>query len=215
MSELCAPAADLQFLTGCRAEIDGAEAYITCSGYTGEDGFEISLPANASENVARRLLAMDAVQPIGLGARDSLRLEAGLCLYGHELTTDIDLVQAGLVWTIGKARRPDGERPGGFPGAETIFAGMENKPPLARVGLRVESKRPVREGQVVLDESGREVGEICSAAYGASVGGPIAMAYIARELSVPGTSLSVTVRDKQIPVSVSALPFNPHRYHRG
>ena len=215
MSELCAPAADLQFLTGCRAEIDGAEAYITCSGYTGEDGFEISLPANASENVARRLLAMDAVQPIGLGARDSLRLEAGLCLYGHELTTDIDLVQAGLVWTVGKARRPDGKRPGGFPGAETIFAGMENKPPLARVGLRVESKRPVREGQVVLDETGRQVGEICSAAYGASVGGPIAMAYIARELAVPGTSLAVTVRDKQIPVSVAALPFNPHRYHRG
>ncbi len=215
MSELYAPAADLQFLTGCRAEIDGAEAYITCSGYTGEDGFEISLPGDASEGVARRLLAIDAVQPIGLGARDSLRLEAGLCLYGHELTTDIDPVQAGLVWTIGKARRPDGARPGGFPGAETIFAGMENKPPLARVGLKVESKRPVREGQVVLDESGRQVGEICSAAYGASVGGPVAMAYITRELAVPGTPLSVTVRDKQIPVSVSALPFNPHRYHRG
>ncbi|MEZ5504131.1 MAG: glycine cleavage system aminomethyltransferase GcvT [Halioglobus sp.] len=215
MRSFCAPAAQLVFMQGCRGVVDGTEVYITCSGYTGEDGFEISAPAAAAERLARRLLDADPVRAIGLGARDSLRLEAGLCLYGHELTTEIDPVQAGLAWSISKSRRPEGVRPGGFPGAETIFQHMRDKPALCRVGLRVDGKRPVREGQVILDNSGRQVGEISSACYGASVGGPIAMAYIERTLAQPGTSLLAVVRDKPLPVSVTTLPFIPQRYFRG
>lgn len=215
MAQLCPAAADLVFMQGCNTSIDGVELYVTCSGYTGEDGFEISVAAGDVEALARRLLASDQVEPIGLGARDSLRLEAGLCLYGHELTTDIDPVQAGLVWSISKARRPQGARPGGFPGAEFIFERMENKPPLRRVGLSVEGKRPVRDGQTVVDSEGKPVGEICSAGYGASVGGPIAMAYVQRELGEPDTALAVDVRGKLLPVTVTRMPFSPQRYYRG
>jgi aminomethyltransferase len=215
MRGLYPAAADLVFMQGCPGVIDGVEVYITCSGYTGEDGFEISVPAAAAAALARRLLATEPVRPIGLGARDSLRLEAGLCLYGHELTPSIDPVQAGLVWSISKSRRADGARAGGFPGASVIFQRMADKPALSRVGLRVDGKRPVREGQAILDLSGRAVGEICSACYGASVGGPIAMAYIARELAQPGTKLLVGVKDKQLPVTVTAMPFSPQRYYRG
>jgi aminomethyltransferase len=202
-------------MQGCRIDLDGVDAYITCSGYTGEDGFELSVPAAAAESVARRLLDADPVEAIGLGARDSLRLEAGLCLYGHELTTGIDPVQAGLGWSIGKARRSGGERSGGFPGSDYILGLLDNAPPLARVGLRVEGKRPVREGCAVHDDSGRQVGEVCSAGYGASIGGPIAMAYIERDLSAPGTRLSVAVRDNPLPVTVAKLPFVTQRYFRG
>jgi len=215
MHSLCPAAADLVFMQGCAATIDGADVYISCSGYTGEDGFEISVPAAAAEALARRLLDFDAVQPIGLGARNSLRLEAGLCLYGHELATDIDPVQAGLAWSLSKSRRVGGERPGGFPGADVILPRLEKKPPLRRVGLAVDGKRPMREGQAVMDQQGRQIGEICSACYGASVGGPIAMAYIERELGEPGTQLLVAVRDKQLPVTVTPMPFSPQRYYRG
>ena len=215
MGTLCPAAAQLTFMHGCAAQVDGVDVYITCSGYTGEDGFEISVPAAAAEALARRLLAFEAVEPIGLGARDSLRLEAGLCLYGHELSTGIDPVQAGLVWSISKSRREGADRAGGFPGAEVIFRRMVDKPALCRVGLTVDGKRPVREGQAVLDESGRQVGEVCSACYGASVGGPIAMAYIERALGAAGTKLLVAVRDKQVPVTVTPMPFTPQRYFRG
>jgi aminomethyltransferase len=136
-------------------------------------------------------------------------------LYGHELNTGIDPVQAGLLWSISKSRRADGERPGGFPGAEVIFQRILDKPALRRVGLVVEGKRPVRDGQVVRDEQGEEVGTICSAGFGASFGSPIAMAYIARELGEPGTRLQVSVRDKLLPVTVTAMPFTPQRYYRG
>lgn len=215
MAELCPAAAQLVFMTGTRAELDGVPVYITCSGYTGEDGFEISVPAHAAEGLARRVLGFDRVGPIGLGARDSLRLEAGLCLYGHELNEDIDPVQAGLLWSISRARRPDGIRPGGFPGADVIFDRMVNKPALRRVGLAVDGKRPVREGQAVIDAAGTVVGEICSAAFGASYGGPIAMAYLQREFGEPGTALAVDVRGKSLPVTVTRMPFCPQRYFRG
>ena len=215
MRTLCPAAAELVFMQGCHATIGGIEVYITCSGYTGEDGFEISAPAAGVEALARGLLAVEAVQAVGLGARDSLRLEAGLCLYGHELTTEIDPVQAGLMWSISKARRADGARAGGFPGAGVIFERMVDKPGLRRVGLAVEGRRPVRDGQSVMDEQGQRVGEICSACYGATVGGPIAMAYITRELGEPGTKLMVAGRDKVIPVTVTRMPFTPQRYYRG
>jgi aminomethyltransferase len=215
MAQLCPAAADLVFMTGCATRIDDVEVYVTCSGYTGEDGFEISAPAASAEALARRLLAFEQVEPIGLGARDSLRLEAGLCLYGHELSTTIDPVQAGLLWSVSKVRRADGERAGGFPGAEVIFERIANSTPLRRVGLTVMGKRPVREGQQVLDASGKVVGEVCSACYGASVGGPIAMAYIERGLGEPGTALTVDVRGKSVPVTVTRMPFSPQRYYRG
>jgi aminomethyltransferase len=215
MRDLCPAAAELVFMQGLRATIAGIEVYITSSGYTGEDGFEISAPAAGADALARALLAVEPVRAIGLGARDSLRLEAGLCLYGHELTTEIDPVQAGLMWSISKARRADGARPGGFPGADIILRRMVDKPPLRRVGLTVEGRRPVRGGQPVMDDQGRQVGEICSAGYGASVGGPIAMAYIARELGEPGTKLAVGVRDKLLPVTVTRMPFSPQNYYRG
>ena len=215
MRSVFPPAADLVFLQGCAGVIDGIEVYISCSGYTGEDGFEISIPAESAERIARQLLSAEQVRPVGLGARDSLRLEAGLCLYGHELTTEIDPVQAGLAWSISKSRRADGARAGGFPGAEVILDRLVNKPDLCRVGLTVNGKRPVRDGQSVQDASGRVVGEVCSACYGASVGGPIALAYIERELGQPGTNLQVVVRDKQVPVTVTPLPFSPQRYYRG
>jgi aminomethyltransferase len=215
MGSLCPEAAGLVFMQGCRAQICGARAYVTCSGYTGEDGFEISLAADRAEAVARALLEVEAVQPVGLGARDSLRLEAGLCLYGHELTADIDPVQAGLMWSISKARRSDGSRPGGFPGAETILERMENKPSLCRVGLVADGKRPLREGQEVLDAGGSRLGDISSACYGASLGKPIGMAYLEREAGRPGTALQVAVRDKLLPVTVTAMPFVPQRYYRG
>lgn len=215
MRQLCPAAADLVFMQGCTAAIDGVEVYITCSGYTGEDGFELSVPAAHAPALARRLLAMAPVQAIGLGARDSLRLEAGLCLYGHELTPDIDPVQAGLVWSISRARRADGERPGGFPGADEIFRRMAAGAPLRRVGLAVQGKRPVREGQAVLDAAGRQVGTICSACFGASVGRPIAMAYVERAAGEPGAALSVDVRGTILPVTVTRMPFTPQRYYRG
>ncbi|MEH6582436.1 MAG: glycine cleavage system aminomethyltransferase GcvT [Halioglobus sp.] len=215
MRELCPEAADLVFMSGCAAELEGVEVYISCSGYTGEDGFEISIPAASAEALASRLLGFRQVSPIGLGARDSLRLEAGLCLYGHELDAETDPVQAGLLWSISKARRSGGERAGGFPGAETIFQRINDSTPLRRVGLKVEGKRPVREGQAVKNNAGEQVGEICSAGFGASVGGPIAMAYINRELGEPGTELSVDVRGKLLAVTVTRMPFSPQRYFRG
>ncbi len=215
MRRLCPAAAELVFMQGCATTLDGVQVYITCSGYTGEDGFEISVPAAQAPALARRLLDIEAVEPVGLGARDSLRLEAGLCLYGHELTADIDPVQAGLLWSISRVRRPGGERAGGFPGAAVIFQKMEDGSPLRRVGLTVQGKRPVRDGQAVLDAQGRQVGSVCSACYGASVGGPIAMAYIERGLGEPGTELNVDVRGKLVPVTVTPMPFIPQRYFRG
>jgi aminomethyltransferase len=215
MRGLCPQAAELVFMQGCAASLEGVDVYITCSGYTGEDGFEISAPAASAEALARRLLAAEQVAPIGLGARDSLRLEAGLCLYGHELREDIDPVQAGLVWSISKARRPDGARPGGFPGDQVIFRRIADGAPLRRVGLLVDGKRPVRDGQTVIGAAGDRVGEICSACYGASVGGPIAMAYVRRDQGEPGTKLSVDVRGNLVPVTVTRMPFTSQRYYRG
>lgn len=215
MRKLCPDAAQLVFMQGCPAVIDGVDVYITCSGYTGEDGFEISVPGGAAAALARRLLDIEPVQPIGLGARDSLRLEAGLCLYGHELTAQIDPVQAGLLWSISAARREGGVRAGGFPGAQPIFQQIRDKPAVTRVGLKVDGKRPVREGQAVMDETGRLVGKICSGGYGASVGGPIAMAYIERALAEPGTRLLAGAQDKPQAVVVTAMPFTPRRYFRG
>ncbi|MEP5766071.1 MAG: glycine cleavage system aminomethyltransferase GcvT [Halieaceae bacterium] len=208
-------AASLVFMNGCHATLDGQDVYVTCSGYTGEDGFELSIPAAAADAVARRLLAHPGVEAIGLGARDSLRLEAGLCLYGHELSEDISPVQACVMWSVSKARRVDGERAGGFPGADNIFEQAATGVARRRVGLQVAGKRPVREGQLVLDAAGEEVGVITSACVGVTLGAPIAMAMVDADLREPGTELSVDVRGKLLPVTVSKTPFVPQRYYRG
>ncbi|MFK7830370.1 MAG: glycine cleavage system aminomethyltransferase GcvT [Congregibacter sp.] len=207
--------ASLVFMQGLHAEFEGESVYVTCSGYTGEDGFEVSVPAAKAEPLARALLADTRVQPIGLGARDSLRLEAGLCLYGHELSPTITPVEARLTWALGKARRPGGERAGGYPGAERIAGQLSDGAERVRVGLRVLGKRPVREGQSVLNADGKVIGEITSGGFGASVDMPIAMAMIHTAEASPGEELAVDVRGKPLPVTVSKLPMVPQRYFRG
>jgi aminomethyltransferase len=205
----------LSFMSGGWFNWEGTEIYVTCSGYTGEDGFELSVPDAVAEAVARRLLSDERVAPVGLGARDSLRLEAGLCLYGHELDEATTPVAAGLMWSIAKTRRADGARAGGFPGADAIFAAAADGPAQRRTGLRVEGKRPVREGQPVLDSAGKVVGSVTSACFAATLGAPIAMAMVDVASREPGTGLAVEVRGKQLPVTVCPMPFVPQRYFRG
>ena len=186
-------------------------AFVSRSGYTGEDGFEISLPADEAEAFARRLLADPDVASIGLGARDSLRLEAGLCLYGHELDETIDPIEAGLAWSIQKRRRLEG----GFPGAARVQAALVAGPARKRVGLRPDGRAPAREGAEIVDASGAEIGRITSGGFGPSVGAPIAMGYVASSAAASGTPVSLMVRGKPLAARVSPLPFHPHAYHRG
>jgi aminomethyltransferase len=185
--------------------------HISRSGYTGEDGFEISMSAKAAASLADTLLVMPEVKPIGLGARDSLRLEAGLCLYGHDIDTSTSPVEAGLTWSIGKRRRTEG----GFPGAERILRELAEGTARKRVGLLPEGRAPAREGAVIAARDGRAVGAVTSGGFGPSVGGPIAMGTVETALATPGTELTLMVRDKAIPAKVVPLPFVPHRYVRG
>jgi len=215
MARLAPAATGLVFMTGAAVEIDGTPCFVTRSGYTGEDGFEISAPAERAEALARRLLAEDAVAPVGLGARDSLRLEAGLCLYGHDIDTQTTPVEAGLTWALSKARRAEGARPGGYPGAETILRQLAEGVRRRRVGLRPAGRVPVRDGAPLLDESGRAVGRVTSGGFGPSVGGPVAMGYVETALAKPGTRLVATVRDKPQEIEVVRLPFVAPNYHRG
>ena len=215
MARLAPAAVELVFMTGRRMDVGGFECFVTRSGYTGEDGFEISAPADGGEALARRLLAEEEVAPIGLGARDSLRLEAGLCLYGHDIDETTTPVEGALRWALSKARRPEGARPGGYPGAEAIFAQLAGGPPRRRVGLRPEGRAPVREGTELVDEEGRSVGRVTSGGFGPTVGGPVAMGYVEVGLAGAGTRLQALVRGKAQPVEVSRLPFVEPRYFRG
>jgi aminomethyltransferase len=189
------------------------DLWISRSGYTGEDGYEISVPEAAAEGFARDLLARPGVLPIGLGARDSLRLEAGLCLYGHDLDETTSPVEAGLTWAIQKVRRSGGAREGGFPGAERILRELAEGPVRQRMGLRPEGRAPMREGTVLLNGES-EVGTISSGGYGPSVEAPIAMAYLPRGLTAPGTRLDGDVRGRRLPVTVCDMPFHPTSYKR-
>lgn len=207
--------ARLRFMHGATFDFHGEGLFISCSGYTGEDGFELSGSGEATEALARRLLGETAVAPAGLGARDSLRLEAGLCLYGHELSARITPIEAGLGWSIGRARRPGGAREGGYPGAAVIGEQLQRGVARRRVGLRVHGRRPVREGQRVMSARGALVGEVTSGAFGASLGAPVAMAFVDADSAQPGSRLSVEVRGKPLAVTVSRLPFVPPRYFRG
>jgi aminomethyltransferase len=190
--------------------VAGAPAIVSRSGYTGEDGFEISLAAGDAEHVARKLLGEPEVLPVGLGARDTLRLEAGLCLYGHDIDETTNPIEADLAWTIGKRRKLARD----FPAAERIMGELINGPRRKRVGLMLKDKTPAREGAELVDGIGTVAGRITSGGFGPSTGGPIAMGYVAADYAGDGMELAAIVRGQPRPAVVSPLPFVPHRYVR-
>ncbi|MDK3019160.1 glycine cleavage system aminomethyltransferase GcvT [Pseudodonghicola flavimaris] len=216
LTEFAPEAAGMRFMDVRTLELDGIEAWVSRSGYTGEDGFEISVPAARAEALARRLLAHDSVAPIGLGARDSLRLEAGLCLYGHDIDTGTLPGEAALSWAIQKVRRAGGARAGGFPGAAAVLAQLAEGPARKRVGLRPEGRAPMREGVPLFAEAegGTAIGQVTSGGFGPTVGGPVAMGYVPAGLAAPGTRLFGEVRGKRLPVAVAALPFVAANFKR-
>ena len=210
------PVRDMRFMDVISLDTLYGALWMSRSGYTGEDGFEISIPEASAVDFARALLAHEAVAPIGLGARDSLRLEAGLCLYGHDMDEQTTPVAAGLAWAIPKARRVGGAREGGFPGAAQILAELATGPQTLRVGLRPEGRAPMREGVVLWDapEGGAAVGRVTSGGFGPSVGAPVAMGYVPAAQAVPGTKLWGELRGKRLPVTVCEMPFRPSTYKR-
>jgi aminomethyltransferase len=216
LARLAPEAAGMRFMD--HRELDSAHGalWVSRSGYTGEDGFEISLPAEAAEGFARALLAMEEVRPIGLGARDSLRLEAGLCLYGADIDETTSPVEAGLGWAIQKVRRPGGARAGGFPGAARILRELEEGPARRRVGLRPEGRAPMRAGVPLFEteDAAEALGHVTSGGFGPSLGAPIAMGYVPAALAEPGTRLFGEVRGRRLPATVTALPFHPHGFKR-
>lgn len=205
--------AGLGFMTGRSMPVAGFPCMVSRSGYTGEDGFEISVAADDAEKLARRLLDEPEVAPAGLGARDSLRLEAGLCLYGHDIDQTTTPVEAGLAWTVGKRRRAEG----GFPGAARILDQLRDGPPRRRVGLRPDGRVIAREGCEIVDSQGDRLGQVTSGTFGPTAGGPVAMGYVRTNGPVPaaGTEVRIVVRGQPRPARVAALPFVAHRYHRG
>ena len=215
MDRLAPSASALLFMTTGRMQIAGADCFVSRSGYTGEDGFEISVANDQAETLARALLAEDEVAAIGLGARDSLRLEAGLCLYGHDIDTEITPVEASLNWALSRVRRYDGARAGGFPGADVILGQLAGGAMRKRVGIRPQGKAPVREGAELVDTEGAKVGLVTSGGYGPTVGGPVAMGYVDTALAHPDTEFQAIVRGRQHPVNVVKLPFVKQRYYRG
>lgn len=213
-----APGVDkLVFMTGGHFDIAGAQCFVTRSGYTGEDGFEISVPAAQAEALARTLLAQPEVKPIGLGARNSLRLEAGLCLYGNDIDTTTTPPEAGLNWAIQKVRRTGGARAGGFPGADKVLAQIDSPATLTRkrVGLVALERVPVREHTELQTESGERIGEVTSGLLAPTADKPIALAYVMPAHAAPGTRVNAMVRGKAVPMEVAATPFVPTRYYRG
>ncbi|MEK6670146.1 MAG: glycine cleavage system aminomethyltransferase GcvT [Pseudomonadota bacterium] len=208
----------LVFMTGGHFALDGIDCFVTRSGYTGEDGFEISVPGGQAEQLARALLAQPEVLPIGLGARDTLRLEAGLCLYGHDIDTTTTPVEGALTWAIQKVRRAGGARAGGYPGAEVIDAQLSQGAQgvlRKRVGLISTERMPVREGAQVVNAAGEAIGRVTSGSLGPSLNQPVALAYLATAHTAIGTEVFAVVRDKRVAMSVTALPFVPNGYFRG
>jgi aminomethyltransferase len=202
--------AAMEFMSLRSFSWNGAELLITRSGYTGEDGFEISVPAERADQLAEALLVEPTVRAIGLGARDSLRLEAGLCLYGHDIDLTTSPIEAGLVWSISRRRRAEG----GFPGAERIQRELAEGAARRRVGLLLDGKAPAREGAEIADSSGAILGIVTSGGFSPSLGRPIAMGYVPPAFSAPGTELALIVRGRPLATKVVALPFVPTRYHR-
>lgn len=207
---------EMRFMDVARIELLGVECIVSRSGYTGEDGFEISVPDQQAELLARKLTESDLVEWIGLGARDSLRLECGLCLYGHDLDTTTTPVEASLLWAVSKIRRTGGERAGGFPGANIILDQIDTKDvSRKRVGLVGQTKAPVREGCKLFDAADNEVGIVTSGTAGPNAGKPVSMAYVRSDLTAVGSELFADVRGKKLPMTVEKMPFVPQRYYRG
>ncbi|MEZ5849110.1 MAG: glycine cleavage system aminomethyltransferase GcvT [Hyphomicrobiaceae bacterium] len=203
-------AVDLAFMTGSILLLAGVECHVSRSGYTGEDGYEISIPEAHAAKVWSLLASDPLVEPIGLGARDSLRLEAGLCLYGHDIDTTTSPIEAGLAWSIQKRRR----EAGGFPGAARVQRELKDGPARRRVGIRPEGRAPAREGTEILAGNGLRIGTVTSGGFGPTVNGPVAMGYVAAEHAKTGTRVQLVVRGKSLPAEVVPMPFAPHRYHR-
>jgi len=215
LAKLAPESSEMVFMTAKNLVINGIACFVTRSGYTGEDGFEISVANNDAEKLARLLLADESVEAIGLGARDSLRLEAGLCLYGHDLDNDITPVEASLLWALSKPRRAEGARPGGYIGAETIMAQMQNGVERKRVGLKPQGKMPVRDGAQIVDENDNVIGLVTSGGFGVTLNCPVAMGYVPTELAKEGAILQAVVRNKKVPLEVVKLPFVKQNYYRG
>jgi aminomethyltransferase len=216
LAKLCGDASAMRFMDSGAHEVDGLDCFVSRSGYTGEDGFEISVRADDAERLVKKLLENDDVRPIGLGARDSLRLEAGLCLYGHDLDTTTTPVEGALEWSIQKSRRHGGARAGGFFGADKILAQLEKGAPRRRVGLKAEGRAPVREGAALFADSAsvEPVGSVTSGGFGPSLNAPVAMGYLPASLAAPGTQVFAEVRGQRLPLKVAATPFIPNTYKR-
>ena len=211
LSRFAAPARHMGFMSFEKLHIAGFECFITRSGYTGEDGYEISTPLDATEDLARLLLGEDEVEPAGLGSRDSLRLEAGLCLYGSDIDETTTPVEAGLKWTISKRRR----EAGGFLGAAVIQQQLADGPPRLRVGIQPEGRAPARAHTEITDTNGSVIGEITSGGFGPSTGTPVAMGYVQSAFAEHGTSVNLLVRGKSLPAKVTSTTFVNHNYYKG
>jgi aminomethyltransferase len=206
----------MRFMDAGPRRVAGIDCFVSRSGYTGEDGFEISVPAEQAETLARALLENSDVLPIGLGARDSLRLEAGLCLYGHDIDTTTTPVEGALEWSIQKSRRSGGARAGGFPGADKILAQLENGATRRRVGLRPEGRAPVREGAPLFADSAssEQIGAVTSGGFGPSINAPVAMGYLPSVQAVSGALVFAELRGARLPLRVAPMPFVPNTYKR-
>jgi aminomethyltransferase len=216
LAKLCADAPAMRFMDAGPRRVGGIECYVSRSGYTGEDGFEISVPAERAEELAKALLANSDVLPIGLGARDSLRLEAGLCLYGHDIDTTTTPVEGALEWSIQKSRRHGGTRAGGFPGADAILPQFEQGAPRRRVGLKPEGRAPVREGAVLFADaaSSEPIGAVTSGGFGPSVNAPVAMGYLPSSQAASGGLVFAELRGQRLPLRIAPMPFVPNTYKR-
>ena len=216
LAKLCPDAPAMRFMDAGPRRVDGIGCFVSRSGYTGEDGFEISVPAVQAEALASALLGNNDVLPIGLGARDSLRLEAGLCLYGHDIDTTTTPIEAGLEWSIQKGRRHGGARAGGFPGADKILSQFANGAPRRRVGLKPEGRAPVREGAPLFADStsSEQIGAVTSGGFGPSISAPVAMGYLPSSHAAPGGLVFAELRGQCLPLRVAPMPFVPNTYKR-
>ncbi len=216
LATLCPEAPAMRFMDAGPRRVDGIDCYVSRSGYTGEDGFEISVPAGQAAALATALLENSDVLPIGLGARDSLRLEAGLCLYGHDIDTTTTPVEGALEWSIQKSRRQGGVRAGGFPGAEKILSELASGAPRRRVGLRPEGRAPVREGAPIFVDaaSSEQIGAVTSGGFGPSVNAPVAMGYLPSSHAAPGGLVFAELRGQRLPLRIAPMPFVPNTYKR-
>lgn len=216
LAKLCADVPAMRFMDAGPRRVGGIDCFVSRSGYTGEDGFEISVPAEHAETLAKALLANSGVLPIGLGARDSLRLEAGLCLYGHDIDTTTTPVEGALEWSIQKSRRHGGARAGGFPGADKILAQLDKGAPRRRVGLKPEGRAPVREGAPLFADanSPEQIGAVTSGGFGPSINAPVAMGYLPASHASPGGLVFAELRGQRRPLRVAPMPFVPNTYKR-